>query len=167
VPSSLPGALLNTACLVLLSVGLGGCMAHTPTRIDLASPGSQVQITVDRERVSEGTAFLVDLMGPALRGTLLENQVSPAGPRSLLLLVPTPQGGGPVRGESLGQRVRIQETEILSIELRSVDRARTALAVGAGAAALAVVVAAIVSGRSGGSGDGPPSGPDQLRNPRP
>ena len=142
-------------------------MAHTPTRIDQATPGDQVQVTVDRERVSEGTLFLVDLMGPALRGTLLENQIVPAGTRSLLLLVSAPEGAGPARGETLGQRVRIQESEILSIELRSVDRARTILALGAGAAALAFVAATIASGRFGGSGDPPPGGPDQLRTPRP
>jgi hypothetical protein len=140
-------------------------MAHTPTRIDLATPGSQVRVTVDMDRASEGTAFLVDLMGPALRGTLLENQVAAEGTRSLLLLVPTPEGAGTGRGEALGQRVRIQEPEILSIDLRSVDRTRTALAVGAGTAAIALVVAAIVSGRSGGAVDGPPSGPDQVRIP--
>jgi hypothetical protein len=140
-------------------------MAHTPTRIDLAPTGSQVRVTVDLDRASEGTAFLADLMGPALLGTLVENQISADGTRTLLLLVPTPAAAGTGRGEATGQRVRLQEPEILSIDLRSLDRTRTALAVGGGTVAIGFVVAAIVSGRFGGSGDAPPSGPDQLRIP--
>jgi hypothetical protein len=148
---------------LLLALTLGACMAHTPTRIHLAPPGSQVRVTVDPDLASEGTAFLVDLMGPALRGTLLENQVSSEGIRTLLLMVPAPEGTGSAGGEALGQRVRVQEREVLSVDIRSLDRTRTGLAVGVGAAAVALAVAAIASGRAGGSAEGPPSGPDQWR----
>jgi hypothetical protein len=76
----------------------------------------------------------------------------------IMLRIPDRRGPTMVAGEAIGQDVRIPTGAIAQLELRRVDRLRTALATGIGVAAIGAAVVAIVSDAFGG---------DELADPGP
>ncbi len=131
-----PGRLTRALAVSLLLSPSAGCYAYR--RVDLADvrPGQQVRARV----TPEAAAHLVPLLGrnsPVLQGSVLVNTSD-----AVMLLVPVAvQSVGAAGLQTINQRVSVPTPDFIEVELKRLDRTRTALLVGAGVAAAGVFVA--------------------------
>ncbi len=134
----------------LLALTLSGCFAYTPVALDSARPGEDVRVRISAEQAREIDALL-------LRETqVLDGRLLEVGP-SFLLEVPVAsnlQGGAM---QSLNQRIRLDRSGIVGVELRQLDRTRTGIVVGgAGIIVLGAVVWALSRELGGDTRTDPP-----------
>jgi hypothetical protein len=133
--------------LLLLACSLSGCYAYLPSSPQEASPGETVRLRVTAD---EATKYLdLNLSNPRLlEGTLIDRG------DGTLVVEASVGSNDPTRGSrALVQRVAVPLEGILDVERKEMDRTKTGLLIGGGAAALAVVIAQGISGS--GSKDGP------------
>src|SRR5690606_17225444 len=78
--------------------------------------------------------------------------------RSFYLEVTSAQVQQGMRTETLSQRLLLAPEDIVSLQRRELDRTRTYLMVGAGAAAVGALIYAAISGEAGGTTGRPPTG---------
>jgi hypothetical protein len=119
--------------LVLLS----GCFTYVPTEWDAVPPGERVRVHLTRQ----GLADLPDgpygqTLSGALSGTLMDAEAG-----QLLVRIPLGVRQEALVTRSLGQDVTIATGEVVLLERRTFDSARTGFAVAGG---IAGVVAAIL-----------------------
>ncbi len=148
---------LAVPCL-LLGIVLSGCFAYAPVALDTVQPGADVRVLVTPEQARALDELLLR-EARMVDGRLLEVGAD------LLLEVPVASGlqGGAM--QSLNQRVRLPRSEVLQVELRSLNRGRTGLVVGvAGAVVLGSVIHAL-SRELGGDTRGDPPPPGEYRGP--
>jgi hypothetical protein len=141
---------LLRSLLVLPFAFTTGCYSHIPTDLETVSPG-----TVIRARVSAAEA---ERLAPVLRrhdrvlgGTVVEH-----GPDGVLLDVASvvaTEGLSPTR---LNQRITLDQAQVHEVEIRRLDRLRTAGLVAGGIAAAVMLVSAAFGPESApaSSGDG-------------
>ena len=145
---------------IALTLGLActqGCYKYTPIGYADVAPDMEVRAEVtptEREALQEA------LPGDdrVLAGTVVDN-----GGDGLMLQVQSVTSRRGVRMETLDQRVHIQQSGILTLELRERDKGKTyglTAAVTAGVAA--VVILAIQAGRAGESDPLGNNGPQDI-----
>ena len=118
-------------CTALLA---GGCYQYQIVSLESLRPGMDIRATLSEEAALDLRAALGEVR-PDLQGEVLERQN-----RSILLAVPelgTPVGFG---NPSLHQRVRLNEGQVLRVELRTLDRGRTWGLVGAVGVGLGLLI---------------------------
>jgi hypothetical protein len=146
------------SAVVLLLVLTAGCHAHTPVSLTQITPGEQVRVRVTQVQAQALEPLLLRER-QVLDGTVLA--VSP----QLLLEVPVAshlQGG---TRQDLRQRIALEPSQVLGVELRELDRFRTGLLVTAGGAFLVGAVALALSREAGGDTRGETPPPAELRGP--
>lgn len=128
---------------------LQGCYSHSVIPVEGAPMGADV-----RARISATEADrLQEVLGREYR--VLRGEVVAEEPGSLLLEVPAVVGAS---GQRLNQRVTIPKPEILELEVRELDRWRTAGLVAALAAVGGYLVAAQFGDEDASDTSSPPRG---------
>lgn len=133
---------------------LSGCYSYVPVDLEAVRPGEDVRVTITREAAER--------MEPALPGdrTTLEGEVVQAEPGSLWVSVATGRRQSGFQFERMGQTVIFDWDETLEVELRTLEKQRTATAIGAAVVAVGAITWTALSGKTGGkSGPGPGDGP--------
>ena len=149
---------MRRSTLALLPL-LTGCFSYALVEPSTAQPGTQVRAHLSPAAVERLTPLLGQVEDRRIAGTLLENS-----PASILIEVPklVPDGGAAV--QTLNQRVSLTRADLIGLETRTLDRARTGLVV-AGAAVVVAVAAAKAFHGQGSSGGTIPGGGTDLRIP--
>jgi hypothetical protein len=149
---------LRSIATLILALHLGGCYTLVPTTLPGLVPGDQVRVQVGGPLSAELRLFLGD---ESAAGTL-SGAVDRRDADGLLLLLPSayrPQG---FHVETLHQRVRVPEMNVLRVDRRELDPGRTALAAGAVGLAVGAIAWQAISSRSGGNtAPNPDPGPAQ------
>jgi hypothetical protein len=136
------------------TLALSGCYKYVPTRLDLTPVDERVRLVVSPAGATDLAAVGgVDGAVPTVEGRF-------AGLEDGTLLMRVPVGNGLMTpgAVSLDQMIRVPSEEIISIERREIDRARTGLLL-AGALGGAVIVVLRIMEASGQRSD-PPIDPD-------
>ncbi len=143
--------LLTLTLLTTLS-----CYTYAPATIETVPLGASVQGLLSTEAQLALRDSLGIGLGP-IRGTLLERN----GDRVLMAVRSV--GTGPAPGaQTLYQRIEVAQRDVLRVDVRRIDKARTVLlATGALLVATAIVVEGFGGGFFGGDdgGGGPPEAP--------
>lgn len=141
-----------------LALLLGGCFAYVPVDPGAVRPDDDVRARVSAARAAELDPLLMR------DARVLEGRVLEAG-GDLLLEVPVASDLRGVRVETLHQRIRLPQQDVLELELRRFDRTRTALVLGSGLAVALAVVIHQLTRESGGDTQPPGPDPTELRIP--
>jgi hypothetical protein len=135
-------------CTLLLA---SGCYTYAPTALDNIPRGAEV-----RARLTEAEMARIRDALPA-RGRSVEGVVL-EGSDPLLLRVPVPAVAGTLPTGALHQQLSIPRAEVVEVEIKRLDRARTTLLVASGALVVGAVAAWQLRGGGGGDGNLPPGG---------
>lgn len=134
-------------CSVLIA---SGCYTYAPTALDDVPRGAEVRARVTAAEMARIREAL-PAQERSVEGVVLE------GSDPLLLRVPLPAFAGARPSGALHQQLSIPRAEVVEVEVKRLDRARTGLLVASGA----LVVGAVVAWQfRDGSGDSnlPPGG---------
>jgi len=128
------------ACAWMAAVHLlcSGCFGYAAVELDTVPPGEKVRVHLNQEGLGDLAEFAPDLR---MDGTLLR-----ADAGQLVLRVPTGDQTVGIMTRTLGQDVSIPFTRIAQLEQRELDRRRTWLTAGAGAAAVAAILTSFGEG---------------------
>ena len=143
----------------MLGVGLlSACYTYQPIEIADLTPELEV-----RTRVSGAEADrLSEFLGSDDR--VIEGTVADLGANSFLLVVPVVSSierGG--RGGGLSQRVEMQKSGVIEVEVKELDRTRTGIVAGVlGVAIGAMVIRQLNQDQGGGENPVPPSPPEDT-----
>lgn len=120
------------ACLAAVQLLCSGCFGYVPAEHGTVPPGRKVRVHLTQEGLGDLAEF-----APGLRmdGTLLR-----ADGDQLILRVSVVDQTVGIMTRSLGQDLTIPASRIARLEQRELDRGRTWLTVGAGAAAVAAIL---------------------------
>lgn len=147
--------------LAVLLLPLAGCYSHAVTSLDAVSPGQQVRITVtpaSRAQISP----LVGSERPTLEGELAE--ITDDG--AFYMTVPSGVRQEGFSFETLYQKLRFAQEDVVAIETRRINRSRTALLLGGMGVVVTAVILDTFTGRSGGNTEqSPGENPAQVRIP--
>lgn len=135
-----------------------GCYAHTPVPLTQITPGEQVRVRISQSE-AQALEHLLLRERQVLDGTVLA--VTP----QLLLEVPVAANLEGGTRQDLRQRITIEPSQVLGVELRELDRFRTGLFVTAGGAILISSVVLALSREAGGDTRGEIPPPAELRGP--
>ena len=132
---------------------LTGCYSYVPVGLEAVSPGQKVRAGLTTEVIIDLERQLGD------RRSSLEGEVVERSDDSILVEVPWDRNDPGLGQRPLRQRIRLSQGDILELELRSLDRTRTAgFAVAVGAAVGALLLK-ILGGDAGSTiVPGPPNG---------
>lgn len=147
---------LTLCCTFLLSA----CYSYQPVEPGDLHPDMEVRARITGVQADElGDGILTD--DRTLEGTVVE-----AGSDDLLMDVPTGTLERRGRVETLSQRVRLQTSEIVALDQRRQDRAKTTALVAAGVGVAAVAVILGLNATSSNTNPGPGGGgPQDARIP--
>lgn len=110
----------------LLALGmLSGCYNYAPVGMDAVAPGAEIRANLTTEKSFELERDLGE------RRSVVEGEVVEAGPLALLLSVPWTYRDPRLGQTALRQRIRVQENEVIRLEMRTLDRPRSAIVLGA------------------------------------
>lgn len=125
-----------------------GCYAHVPTELGTVSPGTMI-----RARISASEA---DRLGPVLRrhDRVLGGRVVEQGPDGVLLEVASVVATDGLSPTRLNQRITLHPAQVQEVEMRRLDRLRTAGLVAGGVAAAVMLVSAAFGPESAPSASG-------------
>lgn len=151
----LPRPLLSALLLPLV-----GCYSHAVTSLDAVSPGQHVRVTVT-PAAGEQISQLVGYEERTLEGELAEITDG-----AFYMTIPSGVRQEGFRFETLHQKLRFTQEDVVMIERRQLDRTRTALLVAGVGVAVTAVVLDSFRGKSGGDTRQPPGEPpSQVRIP--
>lgn len=148
-----------------LAAGLGcllltGCYSYAPIALEAVEPAQRVR------------AFLspagADRLEPLLheRRATLNGELVEVGPEGVFLEFPSGYIDRGMRTETLTQRLLFPRTEILGLQRRQLDRARTAGVAAAAVTAVGLLIYKALTDESGGTTTPPPGGgPPEARLP--
>lgn len=139
-------------CICLLSAG---CYAYRPVDFDEVRVDSEVRVRLTARQFDELNGVLPS-ESRVIEGRVLEENGS-----SYLMLVPILAELRGARIETIHQRLDISRSGIVEIEIREMDRLRTGIAIGAGAAVLGYVAWRTLRDPALGDRD-PPGGPNDF-----
>lgn len=103
--------------LLLSALSLSGCYAHAPVQVGEVQPGTPVRVRISGAEAER----LAEVLGDerrVLRGNVVEQQGG-----GLLVRVP---GMGSSTAQPLAQQVLLEPSSILELEIRRLDRRRSA-----------------------------------------
>lgn len=136
----------HATLLVALAVFLAGCYRHVPVRIGAVPPGAEVRLRLSEEGV-ERVEDITGVRRAQVSGELL--QWAEEVMISVAFLTSD--------GQSLRQQISVDADEVVSVDVRELDRTRTAvLAAGVGAVVGTAIVATVVKIIGGSSQGGQP-----------
>ena len=144
------------------AVGLSGCFSYVAVPMESAAVGSEYRVVLTRARMEQlrdlDPSGLPEIGAPQLRGTLVERS---GGELALRIPVATRQVG--IHQTDIERQIRIPVGDVVEVERRRLDRARTGLAVGGLLALTGFVIFTTLEGARfwDQNPDGPP--PDALR----
>lgn len=118
----------HAALLLAGLVGPAGCYRYVPADLAEVSPGRDVRLRVSPEE----TARFAAVIGPDTR--TLEGRVVELTDSELMVEVPVVSNQVGSRIQTLNQRLDLARTGISFVEIRELDRTKTTIAVGGGAA---------------------------------
>jgi hypothetical protein len=145
--------------LMLITAILPGCYRYVPVTVESVSPSETVRARVASGAGSDGTARPQEPR--TLEGELLARDDA-----GFTLFVPAAVRQQGFFTENLRERVRVSSADVIGIERRELDRARTFVLLGAGTAAVVALVIETLSGETGGNTiDRTPPGPAPVRVP--
>lgn len=126
------------ACLAAVQLICSGCFGYVPAERGTVPPGQKVRVHLTQEGLGDLAEF-----APGLRmdGTLLRTD----GDQLILRVSVVDQTVG-IMTRSLGQDLTIPASRIARLEQRELDRRRTWLSVGVGAAAVAAILTSFGEG---------------------
>ena len=136
-----------------------GCYSYALVEPSAARPGTEVRAHLSPAAAERLTPLLGQVEDRRITGTLLENEAA-----TIMIEVPkvVPDRGTAV--QTLNQRVSIGRADLIGLETRTIDKARTGLVIGG--AVVIVAAAAIRAFHGQGSTDGRvPGGGTELRIP--
>lgn len=142
---------VRLAVIAMVCLGSGACYRYTPATVGRLAPETEV-----RARVSAAEAERLRAHAGG-DGRVLEGRFLGADEDRILLEVAASSQLRGMRVETLHQRLDIRTAEILELERKELDRTRTFLVTGAGAA----VMAGFVLARLGPGGGSAPPGEGQ------
>ena len=140
---------LSIAALPLLATA---CYTYAPIDANAVRPGTGVRVRVS----AAGAERLAPLLGTSRESRLLSGTIVDVRTDTMIVQVPTVTQAGTVGDsfETLYQRLSIPRADLVEIETRRLDRARTGAV--AGGMALVVGTLVITSLRGDPGKDGPP-----------
>ena len=156
--------LTTAAGLLAVAVTLTGCFAYVPTELGRVEAGDRVRAGVAPEVLEAGGEGGGGAAAPL--GLVISGRVLARGPDTLLLSVPLEaRPGSGLAGAGLARHVAIPAPAIRRIDVRVVQRGRTAALVAGTAALLGVIVyqAFIRTDPAGTGGENPPPSDEALR----
>ena len=109
---------------------VAGCFQYIPTDFDAAEPGTTVEVTL----TGQGAEKIQQEMGGRLRNEI-RGDVVQVRPDRVLLDVPL-GGGNPGQQGSVNRRIELVPGDVNELVTQELNRRRTALVVGGGAAAV-------------------------------
>ena len=145
----------HLACVALILCSTG-CHSYQPLQLEELQPQMQVRARLTSAQAQE----LTDYMRGEER--LIQATVLEAREESLLLLVPVARVNRGSGIETLSQRLNVPHAGLLEIELKEVDRLKSAALSAAGAALIGVILFRSLRGGSSGETGGGPGGPDDT-----
>jgi hypothetical protein len=153
---------LERTLVVGLVMVTSGCFRYLSVSPSSAPPvGEEV-----RARLSEGGLVrLAPEIREQQRGSVVEGEVVEADGSALVLAVSLGSEGAPQRsGRDLRQRVVIPVADVMELELRQLDKKRTAVVLGGAATLLGAFAITELFGGFGGSSrpPGPPDPPEMT-----
>jgi hypothetical protein len=140
--------LSSTGCYTYQLADPGEIPVGREVRVRLSPEGAEnlEAVRLTEERLMEGR--LVDRQGPSMVVETAINRIDPVA-----------------GGRILTQRLTVPASDFREVEIKTLDRTRTALAAGAAAAIVGYFVASQLQD-GGGSDSGPPPGPSESRRVR-
>jgi hypothetical protein len=141
-----------------MAASVTGCYSYIPSEPAAVAPGERVRVFVTQQAL----ASLGEL--PVPEGSVLNGTLVRAEPANLVLRLPVATRQTGFNMEVLGQDVFIPSDQVLQLERREVNGAMTALLTVAGTAAIAGLIAMIISGAR--SGETPETPGDVELGPR-
>lgn len=144
----------------LAAASLTGCFSYVPADPATVPVGEEIRAHLTRDGLARLEALgREDLDDPVVAGTLVRR----SGDR-LSLRIPVSREAGFVRSD-IAQQVTFALEELLRVDRRRLDPARTGLALAGAAGAATALVLLIMGGSEGEDRLPPPGGPDDLRIP--
>ncbi|TVP42128.1 MAG: hypothetical protein EA350_17350 [Gemmatimonadales bacterium] len=146
------------ALMAGLALGVGGCYHYTSTTFDHVAPKTHVRAHLTSEKTLELEPELGALR-TQLTGEVLERR---SDPHAVLLAVPRLDAGTPLGSNArLREWFWIEESAVIRVDVRSLDRRRTGLMAGAAGAAVGYLLARAIRGsvetpEPNGGGNGTP-----------
>jgi hypothetical protein len=144
---------VSTRALVVLALlAAPACYTYSPGSVESITPGEEVRVRVTREAAAR--------LEPALASqeTTLEGQVVRAENGSLWLDVISASRHIGFHVERMSQTVNLEDAETLTVEIKTLDRPRTFVAVGVVALVSGAIAWKALSGESGGNTSQGPGG---------
>lgn len=158
-PRLVPAGARSFGLALALLPLLTGCFSYALVEPSTAQPGTQVRAHLSPAAAERLVPLLGRVEDRRITGTLLEN-----APASVLIEVPKIVSEGGAAVQTLNQRVSLTRADLIGLETRTLDRARTGLVV-AGAAVVVAVAAVKAFHGQGSSGGTIPGGGTDLRIP--
>ena len=140
--------------LVGATLALSGCYKYVPTRLDVTPVDERVRLLVTPAGATDLAAF-GGADGPA---PTVEGRVVGLEGGTLLMRVPVGNGSMTPGAVSFDQMIRVPSEEIISIERREIDRAKTGILLAGAVGGAALVVLGIME--ASGQRSDPPNDPD-------
>ncbi len=146
---------IGVAALAIVSTG---CVSYIPTELETVAAGADVRVYLTPERMAELRA--VDELGlpQEAASTLLNGTLVRRGGAGLGLRIPIASREIGFLRSPILRELNISPSDILRIQLRELDRGRSALAIAGSAGLLAALLVAMLSGAE--NRVPPSSGPD-------
>lgn len=132
---------LRAGVALLTALFLAACHTYRPVELSTLQPGAEVRLFMSRAAVA-ALPEEVPVNDLYLRGRLLSQTGD-----SVMVGIPIPPQAGFV-GPDIRQQVSVGSAQIVDVQLREFSRGRTALAVAAGAGAIAAVIGLIFGAES-------------------
>jgi hypothetical protein len=135
-------------CLPLWAVvvaAMPGCYSFVPVGVEAVSPGENVRARITAE-ASGKLPEAVPSDNRLVEGELLERRDD-----GFTLFVPTTVRQQGFYSESLHERVWLSSADVIDLERRELDRPRTYVLAGVGAAAVVAIALKTLTGKTGGN----------------
>lgn len=144
------GPVSIAAALAMLPM-FGGCYSYVQASAETVTPPAAVRAHLS----SDGAAGIAEVLGESR--SVLDGELTGVTPEGIFMLVPAASVRRGTRTEALSQELLIPRGGIVALQLRMLDRMRTAGLVAAAVGTVGVILYRTLSGDRGGD-PSPPGG---------
>lgn len=156
---------LRLAAVVLALLPSTACYTYRPIPVNGLQSGMDVRVQLSRDGARRAEARSGEAVGIE-RDALVSGVVGRTGTDSLLLAIPSTVYEGDFRARTLNREVALARTDMSGVEVRRLDRWKSALVVGGVGVATYILLRQTRRG-AGSSGSIPVhGGPAEMRSPR-
>lgn len=135
---------IRATAAVCVATMLGGCYMYSGVSVTAVPVGSEVRARVTAAEADRTETVL------GRRSTTLQGEVLGNADGQLLLRVPTQVFSSTGQTRRYYQRVALTPADVLDLETRKLNVARTSVLLAVGVAAIALIAKSAFSGRTGG-----------------